>query len=63
MVSHLALIGLRPPFGSSHQCGMRPQRSGSSDTSAGLVVAVTTRGQGGGQAGISRPFDGTGVAA
>jgi hypothetical protein len=29
-VSHLALIGLRPPAGSLHQCGMRPQRKGSS---------------------------------
>src|SRR5262249_39153487 len=32
-VSHLALIGLRPPVGSWHQCGMSPQRNGSSDTS------------------------------
>ncbi len=31
-VSHLALIGLRPPVGSLHQCGIKPQRSGSSDT-------------------------------
>ena len=30
--SHLALIGLRPPFGSLHN-GMSPQRSGSSHTS------------------------------
>jgi hypothetical protein len=32
-VSHLALIGLRPPVGSLHQYGIRPQRSGSSETS------------------------------
>src|SRR6266699_6176003 len=32
-VSHLALIGLRPPVGSWHQYGVRPQRSGSRDTS------------------------------
>src|SRR3954471_18260562 len=32
-VSHLALIGLRPPVASLHQYGIRPQRSGSSDTS------------------------------
>src|ERR1700755_486033 len=32
-VSHLALMGLRPPVGSLHQYGIRPQRSGSSDTS------------------------------
>jgi hypothetical protein len=31
-VSHLALIGLRPPLGSLHQYGMKPQRSGSSKT-------------------------------
>src|SRR5947207_13064945 len=31
-VSHFALMGLRPPVGSVHQYGMRPQRSGSSDT-------------------------------
>jgi hypothetical protein len=29
---HLASIGFRPPFGSSRQWGIRPQRSGSSDT-------------------------------
>src|SRR6266436_236580 len=32
-VSYLALIGFRPPFGSLHQYGIRPQRNGSSDTS------------------------------
>src|SRR6478672_4224803 len=32
-VSHLALMGLRPPCGSLHQFGIRPQRSGSSETS------------------------------
>jgi hypothetical protein len=32
-VSHLALIGLRPPLGSLHQCGIKPQRSGSRDSS------------------------------
>src|SRR5437660_11344731 len=32
-VSYFALIGLRPPVGSLHQYGIRPQRSGSSETS------------------------------
>src|SRR6266550_1529408 len=32
-VSHLALLGLRPPIGSVHQYGIKPQRNGSSDTS------------------------------
>src|SRR5262249_13044055 len=31
-VSHLALMGLRPPVGSLHQYGIKPQRSGSSVT-------------------------------
>jgi hypothetical protein len=31
-VSHLALIGLRPPFGSAQKQGMRPQRNRSIDT-------------------------------
>src|SRR5438094_6789875 len=32
-VSYFELIGLRPPVGSLHQYGIRPQRSGSSETS------------------------------
>src|SRR5258708_427512 len=32
-VSHFALIGFRPPFGSLHQYGISPHRNGSSDTS------------------------------
>jgi hypothetical protein len=31
-VSHLALVSLRPPFGSWHQYGMKPQRKGSRET-------------------------------
>ena len=41
-VSHLALIGLRPPDGSLHQYGMSPQRSGSSDTSPVLWLRRMT---------------------
>src|SRR5262245_9365352 len=41
-VSHLALMGFRPPFGSLHQYGMRPQRSGSSDTSPVLCLRRMT---------------------
>jgi hypothetical protein len=35
----LGIDGLRPPFGSAHQCGMWPQRIGSSDTSPVVVAA------------------------
>jgi hypothetical protein len=39
-VSALALIGLRPPVGSSHQYGINPHRSGSSRRLAGLMIAT-----------------------
>src|SRR6516164_11079913 len=43
-VSHVALIGLRPPLRSSHQYGIRPQRSGSSETSPVLWLRrITSR--------------------
>jgi TIR domain len=41
-VSALALIGFRPPFGSLHQYGIRPQRSGSSETSPVLWLRRMT---------------------
>jgi hypothetical protein len=41
-VSDLALIGFRPPLGSVHQCGISPQRSGSSDASPVLWLRRMT---------------------
>src|SRR5204863_7645718 len=38
-VSHLALIGLRPPVGSLHQYGIRPQRSGATHLRGPVIAA------------------------